>query len=123
MVAKRGKQTLGKWGEEQARVLLMEKGYLLVGENIRPPYGEIDLVLRDGETLVFVEVKTRTTRTFGLPEEAITPAKIEHMAASAESYIQELDAPDTPWRLDVVSVYVPGGAGNPEVVHIPNVQA
>lgn len=97
---------LGRWGEEQAGQYLMRRGLTLLERNVRTPYGELDLVMRDAEGLVFVEVKTRTSLEYGLPEEAVTAHKADHLSASAEWYAQQ--HPDLPahWRVDVVAVSV-----------------
>ena len=82
---------LGAWGEKLAMEFLIEKGYAVVGRNIRTPHGEIDLLVeKDGE-MVFVEVKTRSNATFGAPEESITTQKKDHMIACVEYYLQNLE--------------------------------
>ena len=95
-------QTIGKWGEQAAAEYLQQKGYEILDKNARTPFGEIDLVARLEDVTVFVEVKARTTRSFGLPEEAITPRKLTHMRACAEHYAAEHEI-DT-WQLDVLAV-------------------
>ncbi len=67
------RQRLGRWGEGVAATHLEAHGYTILARNWRCAAGEIDLVARDGETLVFVEVKTRRGRAYGAPEEALTP--------------------------------------------------
>jgi putative endonuclease len=95
-------QQIGKWGEETAAAYLTQKGCEIVGQNIRTPYGEIDIVARQGDVTIFVEVKTRTSNTMGLPEESITPRKREHMIACAEHYAAEHDLDH--WQIDVISI-------------------
>ena len=80
-----GKQELGCWGEEQATQYLQQNGYEIIARNVRTPYGEIDVVARKDERMVFVEVKTRSTASFGFPEEAVTEEKIVHMIESEQS--------------------------------------
>lgn len=123
VVAGKRNAVVGKWGEMAAKDFLIGKGFVPVKENVRTPYGEIDLVMRDGATLVFVEVKTRTSRKYGKPEEAVSGAKLQHMADSAEAYLQETGDADTMWRLDVVSVFRAGKNAGVKILHIPNVQA
>lgn len=111
-------QKIGRWGENAAQEYLQTRGYQVLEKNARTPYGEIDLVTRLGDVAVFVEVKTRTTRRFGLPEEAITPRKMAHMLTAAQHYAAEhaLDH----WQLDVISVEgIPGVA--PRIEHFENV--
>jgi putative endonuclease len=95
-------QKIGRWGEEIAAAFLEKRGYTVLDKNARTPYGEIDLVTSLGGVTVFVEVKTRTTRSFGLPEEAITPRKQAHMLAAAEHYAAAC-AIDS-WQVDVIAV-------------------
>ncbi|MBT3239345.1 MAG: YraN family protein [Chloroflexi bacterium] len=114
------KQALGKWGEEKASAYLSGKGFHILAHNIRTPYGEIDLIAQDGSTLVFIEVKTRTTKNFGNPEEAITKKKLQHMIDSAESYMQELEEKKD-WRLDVVAVEKDKNSNSVSIEHFENV--
>ena len=95
-------QRIGIWGEERASEYLLQKGYEVVGRNVRTPYGEIDIVAKQGNTIIFVEVKTRTSNKMGLPEESITARKREHMIACAEHYAMENEIDD--WQIDVISI-------------------
>lgn len=89
-------------------------------KNIRTPYGEIDIIARLDDLTVFVEVKTRTTRSFGLPESALTPRKLKHMRAAAEYYAAEHEI-DT-WQCDALAVEgIPGVT--PRIEHFENVTA
>ena len=65
-------QTIGKWGEIAAGEYLLTKGYTILGNNVRTPHGEIDIIASIDGLIVFVEVKARSSRTFGLPEEGLT---------------------------------------------------
>ena len=95
-------QKIGRWGEDVAAAFLEKLGDEILEKNTRTRYGEIDLVTRRGGVTVFVEVKTRTTRSFGLPEEAITPRKQAHMLAAAAHYAaaHRIDS----WQVDVIAV-------------------
>jgi putative endonuclease len=95
-------QTLGKWGESTAAQYLQEHGYQIIETNARTPYGEIDLVARLQDQTIFVEVKTRSNRRFGLPEEALTPRKLKHMHAAAQHYASQhnLDF----WQCDAIAI-------------------
>lgn len=77
---------LGWRGEEQARHWLEARGFTFVAAHFRTRYGEIDLIMRQAETTVFVEVKTRRSRKFGLPEEAVSDRKLERLRAAVELY-------------------------------------
>ena len=111
-------QEIGKWGEQAAAEYLLQKGYEILDKNARTPFGEIDLVARLEAVTVFVEVKARTTRSFGLPEEAVTPRKLAHMLACAEHYAAEHEVET--WQLDVLAVEgVPGVT--PRIEHFENI--
>lgn len=111
-------QKIGRWGEEMTAAFLQKLGDEILDKNARTPYGEIDLVTRRGGVTVFVEVKTRTTRSFGLPEEAITPRKQGHMLAAAEHYAaaHQIDS----WQVDVVAVEGKPGK-TPQIEHFENI--
>lgn len=93
----------GKRGEKQAADFLREHGYYIVEENYRWQGGEIDLIARDGNYLVFVEVKSRSSEAFGTPEEAITPTKRRRIIRTAKKYLQEHPTP-LDVRFDVVAL-------------------
>ncbi|KAA3648764.1 MAG: YraN family protein [Chloroflexi bacterium] len=114
------KQNLGRWGEQRAANFLQAKGYELIDTNVRTEYGEIDIIARSGRELVFVEVKTRSSDTFGHPEEAITEAKQQHMIDSAEAYLQSSAQDDALWRIDVIAIQRNSGDDTPEILHIEN---
>jgi putative endonuclease len=95
---------LGSWGEHTARLYLEGQGVQVLMTNVRTAYGEIDLIGRDEGDLVFFEVKTRRTHTFGYPEQSVNPKKQEHMLNSALDYLQSSQQMDTPWRIDVVAI-------------------
>lgn len=112
---------LGRFGEGLAERYLAGKGYAVVGRNWRCPRGELDIIARDGGTLVFVEVRTRRGAAFGSPEESITDVKKARLIETARAYLQESGcAEDTPWRIDVVGVEVTRGGKVSEIRHIPN---
>jgi putative endonuclease len=102
---------LGKRGEALAAARLAELSYELVERNYRCPAGEIDLVARQGDTWVFVEVRTRRGERFGTPEASITARKRAHMIAAAQHYLQARNLEDVPWRIDLVAVGM-GATGN-----------
>lgn len=98
------RQRLGRWGEGVAAVHLEARGYIILTRNWRCSVGEIDLVARDGETLVFVEVKTRRGRGFGAPEESLTPRKAQKLLQLGSQYVYEHALGDVNWRIDLVAV-------------------
>lgn len=106
----------GKKGEETACAFLTRKGFLLVCRNYRYEHREIDLVMRDADTLVFVEVKARSSVRFGAPAEFVTLRKQKHLLLAAQGYLFEHGLCDAPARFDVVEVYLDTGT----VEHIEN---
>lgn len=94
----------GRSGEDLAVDYLGHHGYQILERNYRIRGGEIDIIARDGDFLVFVEVKTRYTHDFGLPIESITPWKIKFILKSALFYINKIRWKDRQYRLDVVTV-------------------
>jgi putative endonuclease len=98
------RQSLGRIGETLAGVFLKNKGYVILEGNWRTPYGEIDLVASNNEAVIFVEVKTRSSRSLGPPEISITPRKAEHMRSAASYYIQEHPELDVDWRIDLITI-------------------
>ncbi len=95
-------QKLGRFGEQAAAAWVTAKGYQVVALNARTPYGEIDLVAKRNEITVFIEVKTRSNRSFGTPETAITPRKLEHLTAAAAFYAAEHGIEH--WQIDVLAI-------------------
>jgi len=112
------KQTIGAWGEEAASAYLSEQGYEILGRNIRTPHGEIDLVARLGEAIIFVEVRTWTSSLFARLEESITPRKQSHMLAAAKDYTL-LHGVDY-WQIDGIAVEGKPGK-QPVINHFENV--
>jgi putative endonuclease len=115
------RKNLGRWGEKTAESFLIRKGYQIMGKNVRTPYGEIDLIGEQGGMIAFVEVKTRSSTDFGLPEESITPKKQAHMVNAAEAYMQDHPDLGMGWRLDVIGIRKMPGNQPPEIVHFENV--
>ncbi|HSR48860.1 MAG TPA: YraN family protein [Anaerolineales bacterium] len=95
---------VARWGEAEADRYLRRLGWEIVEANWSCRYGEIDRVARDREGWVFIEVKARRSRSFGLPEEAVTPAKRRRLLRAAVTYLQEHNASDDPWRIDVIAI-------------------
>ena len=112
-------QKIGQWGEEIASAFLQKQGYQLVDQNLRTPYGEIDLIVRRGEITVFVEVKTRTSARYGYPEDSINLRKQEHMLAAAEYYSQENEL--SHWRIDAISVEGKPSKKEPKITHFEDI--
>src|SRR3990167_11056303 len=94
----------GDIGEEFACKYLVENGYKILERNFRIRGGEIDIIALDGKTLVYVEVKTRTQKFFGLPEESVTFHKIKFLQRAAKFYRNNRKNLPQLERIDVVSV-------------------
>ena len=108
---------MGRRGEDAAYFYLRRRGYTVVARNWRPPHihGELDLVAWDDEVLCFVEVKTRSSRSFILAEAAIDISKQHTLRRAAQAFLQRLPR-RAPCRFDVVSVYLQ--KGRPEAVQL-----
>jgi len=116
----RSRQSLGRWGENLAAVYLASRAYIIVEKNARTPYGEIDLVTRQGEVTVFIEVKTRRNCAYGHPETAITLKKKDHLMNSALAYLQDHPELDGDWRIDILSILQQSSQDEPEITHFEN---
>ena len=111
---------LGRWGESIASEYLLEKGYTIIERNHRTEYGEIDLIAEYDGVIIFVEVKTRTGKKFGNPEEAITRQKTVHMIDSAQAFLQEHPQFAQEWRIDVIAIYQNKSSDSSEISHFEN---
>jgi len=100
---------LGDIGEKLAAEHLCRNGYTILHRNYRTRSGEIDIIARQGETLVFAEVKTRRSETFGSPAAAVTRRKQLQISRVAQEYIARENLYDSAARFDVVSVLAPAG--------------
>lgn len=112
-------RALGRLGEEMALEYFRRKGYRIVERGFRLFRGEIDIIAYDGPTLVFIEVKTRGTTEFGLPEEAVTPAKQSQIRKIARGFLVERGLGEPDCRFDVLALLVPE-EGAPVLTHYEN---
>lgn len=111
----------GKRGEDIAVAFLKKKGFTILDRNFRIRGGEIDIVAQDKKTLVFIEVKTRSSSEFGSPFEAITPWKLRALIRTAQFYkAKHPQLPDL-MRIDAVGVMVDYQQGTTKVEHIENI--
>lgn len=113
------RQRVGKWGEDLAARYLSQKGYLILARNVRTEYGEIDIVAQRDQTMVFVEVKTRTNRDFGYPETALTEKKKSHLLKAIQAYLQKENSEPTAWQVDVLAIQREKG-GETLIEHFEN---
>lgn len=114
------RKKLGGWGESFAENYLTEIGYTVLERNVRTPHGEIDLIAEQQGVIVFVEVKTRTSRRYGYPEESVTPSKQAHLLASAQAYLQSHPELLGDWRIDVIAIERRAAEEKPFVAHFEN---
>lgn len=108
---------LGAYGEHLAARHLTAEGMVLLDRNWRCAAGEIDLVLREGRTLVVCEVKTRSSEAFGHPFEAVTPPKVRRLRRLAAAWLTEHDLRVPEVRIDLVAVLRPR-AGAASIEHV-----
>lgn len=100
----RSRRDFGAWGEEIATEHLKARGYQVLERNVHTPEGELDIVAKQGEYLVFVEVKARGSQAFGSPEEALTKTKQRRLRRAAWAYLQAHGQVEADWRIDVVAI-------------------
>ena len=111
---------LGDAGERLAARHLRRLGYRILARRYRTPLGEIDLIARDGDCLVFVEVKTRRGTAGGSPAEAVDRSKQQQLTRLASAFLKRHRMLDQRCRFDVVAVVLPGGQVPAVVTHYPN---
>ena len=108
---------VGKLGEHSAKTHLQAGGLKFLTANFRSEHGEIDLVFRDDDCLVFVEVKTRSSEEWTRPAAAVDARKRRLLSLTAEDYLRKLDDRRVKWRFDVVEVLLADGVVS-EVRHV-----
>ena len=112
----KAKDAWGKYGEDVAAQHLQTQGFVVLERNWRCDVGEIDIVARDGDTLVVCEVKTRTSRAFGAPLEAVTAQKAARLRRLAAGWMRSHDVRPKDVRIDLVGVIC--GQGEPQIEHV-----
>ena len=113
------RRRFGNRGEALAADYLISKGLRILERQYARPYGEIDLICLDGNEVVFVEVKSRSSFAFGYPEDSVTPQKIGHILRVAEGYLLETKQTEVPWRIDVVAIEF--HEEPPKITHLKNI--
>lgn len=108
--------TLGQRGEQVARDYLLARGYAILAANWRCVYGELDIVAQQGETIVFVEVRTRRAGADSALE-SLTPAKARKLERAMRVYLAQHDLGDAPCRLDALAIAFTGD-GTPHIEHV-----
>jgi putative endonuclease len=114
------RRVTGIKGEEEAARFLARCGYAILDKNVRTRAGEIDLVAKEGKTLVFVEVKTRKDLEGDPPQAAVNARKQNRLGKLAHGYLKLKRMREMPCRFDVVSIIVNDEGGVKAIRHIPN---
>lgn len=114
------KRFFGNRGERLAAKHLKRNGFRILKRQYRNRLGELDLIARDGDAVVFVEVKTRKSTAAGDPTEAITHAKQKKMTQLALAFLKRYNLLECRARFDVVAIVWPEGDGEPELTHYRN---
>lgn len=110
--------SIGKTGEELARTYLDQKGYVILENNFRVPFGEIDIIAEKNNCICFVEVKSRKSYKYGLPEEAITPYKKDKIIKVALLYIKKKRIENKIFRFDIISIIFDSNNKITKIKHI-----
>ena len=110
----------GRQGEKLAQEYLKEQGYKIVETNYRSPDGELDIVASKDDFMAFVEVRTKSTRTFGTPEESLTIKKKQKLVAVSQHYLQHRDIQPPFWRIDFIAVELDGNGRPIRIEHFEN---
>ena len=109
----------GELGERAAKKFLQKQGLKFLAANFRSEHGEIDLIFRDGDCLVFAEVKTRSSEDWTRPAAAVDARKRKLLSQTALDYLRLLKNPPVKFRFDIVEVLLTDGAVR-EIRHLPN---
>jgi putative endonuclease len=113
-------QSLGNRGELAAERFLLRLGYVIIERGYHDKTGEVDLIAVDHETVVFVEVKTRTSDAAGDPTEAVDEAKQRHLTSAATGYLKWHRLTDCRARFDVIAIIWPAESNPPQITHYEN---
>ncbi|MCX5678348.1 MAG: YraN family protein [Candidatus Omnitrophica bacterium] len=116
----REKKEIGSLGEKLALEFLKAKGYRIKCVNFRTPFGELDIVTTHEGSIVFIEVRTRTTSSLGPPFLSVTRVKQAHIIKNALFYLKRYGRVDSSWRIDVISVKLDCQHALEKIEHIEN---
>jgi len=114
------KNEVGRWGEDLACKYLIDMGYVILERNYHTRYGEIDIIAQLHDQLIFVEVKTRTSKHFGYPEEAYTYSKNDHLVNSILIFLECHPEIIDNWQIDLISIEGKYLASSPLITHFQN---
>jgi putative endonuclease len=110
------RRVFGNRAEKLAEQFLKNTGMNIVARQYKTKIGEIDLIARDGDEIVFVEVKARRSSTFGYPEESVTQAKLKKITLVSQQYLKDKQIEDILYRIDVIAIEM--RQGSPVITHI-----
>jgi len=111
------RQRVGQQGEEIAANYLQHQGYQILDRNYHSRFGEVDLVAEKDDVVVFVEVKARTSASFGLPEESVTAEKLAKIYDTALLWLQQHPEKPDDWRVDVIAIQMDKGLQPKDIQH------
>lgn len=112
-------EIIGKMGEDLAQQYIQELGMKIIKRNFYCKFGEIDIIAKDQNELVFIEVKTRTNNKYGKPVDAVNFTKQKHLYYSIEYYLYSQKIKNTKIRIDVIEIYI--NSGKESINHIKNI--
>lgn len=115
-------KNLGAWGEAIAEKYLKSKGYGIIFRNYRKRVGEIDLVAKKKNKTIFIEVKTRTSHTFGFPEESVDSYKLAKLSSVIDAYLTENHLPAENIQLDCIIVEYSQARQKVKIRHLKDVE-
>ena len=115
------KNKIGKFGQQLAGQFLKERNYQILAENFYTQEGEIDLVAQKQGQLIFIEVKTRLSDKFGLPEEAIDQRKKEKLYQTALKYLEKEEVKDDNFRIDCIAIEIDKANKKAKIRHHKNI--
>lgn len=115
------KGKIGKLGEKKA-VDYLRKKFNIIATNYRTKVGEIDIIAKKGETIIFIEVKSRTSDLKGKPYEAVTSSKIKHLQRAINYYLSQNKLYPSSWRIDVVSIEFASNLTVKKLQHFENIE-
>lgn len=116
------KGKIGEFGQKIAADYLISKGYQLLDQNFFTRQGELDLIAGKEGQLIFIEVKTRLSRKFGLAEEAVSEQKIEKMRQTAHKYLAEKQINSDNFRFDIIAVEIDEDNKKANIRHHKNIE-
>jgi putative endonuclease len=116
---KNNNQKLGSWGEDLATDYLLKNRYKIIEKNYRNSYGEMDIVCKKNGVVIFIEVKTRSGRSFGLPEEAVNKTKQVRLIKISEKYILDNKIKEN-YQIDVIAIEKDNIKGKINLRHLKN---